>query len=323
MGFVTVPQTFQDQHRFLGARLFHQNRLETALQSGIFLDVFPVFIQGCRTDTLQFPTGKRRFQDIGCVNRSFGTSRPDQRVQLINEQDDVSGLADFIHDFFQPVFKLTAIFRSGHHGSHIQGHDPLVAQGFRNFPVHNSLGQTFGNRRFSDSRFTDQNRIVFGPAGQHLNHPFNLFAASDHRIQVAVMRSGRQVAGQAVQCGRVDLMMGAGVVGEGFAVSQKLQNLLASFVQAHPQIVENAGRHAFPLANQTEKNVLGADIGVPQLACFIHGQFDHFFRPWRISNVYGLTLSPSNQILNFFLDFFQSQAQTDQSLGCNPFPFAN
>ena len=61
------------------------------------------------------PRLKRRLDDVGGVHRSFRRTRADDGVQLINEQNDVLGAANFVHDRFDALFELTAIFRAGDH----------------------------------------------------------------------------------------------------------------------------------------------------------------------------------------------------------------
>jgi hypothetical protein len=43
-----------------------------------------------------------------------GRARPDDRVQLVNEEDDLpGGVGDFLQDRFQALFELTPEFRAG------------------------------------------------------------------------------------------------------------------------------------------------------------------------------------------------------------------
>ncbi|MNW59438.1 hypothetical protein D3C74_373540 [compost metagenome] len=205
MGFITVTQSVKDLHRFLRRRLIHRNRLETALQSCVFFNIFAVFVQSSGTNALQLTTGKSRLQDVGGVDRAFRTACTDQGVQLINEQHDIAGLTNFIHDFFETVFKLTAVFGSGYDRSHIQGHNAFITQRFRDFIVDNFLGQSFSNRCFTNPRFTDQHRIVFGPAAQDLDYTFDFLAAADNRIKIAVFSIGGQIAGQTIQRWRANI----------------------------------------------------------------------------------------------------------------------
>ncbi len=115
MGFITVTQSVENLYGFLRRRLIHRNRLEAALQGCVFFNIFTVFVKCSGTDALQLSAGQGRLQDVGGINRTFRTACPDQGVQLIDKEYDVTSLTDFIHDLFEAVFKLTAVFGSGHH----------------------------------------------------------------------------------------------------------------------------------------------------------------------------------------------------------------
>ena len=76
MGLVTGPQDAQDLHSFFYGRLFQYHGLEAALQSGVFLDVFPVFVQGRCADALQLTTGESGLKQIAGVDAPFGGAGP-------------------------------------------------------------------------------------------------------------------------------------------------------------------------------------------------------------------------------------------------------
>ncbi|MOA10402.1 hypothetical protein D3C78_1302880 [compost metagenome] len=49
------------------------------------------------------------------------------------------------------------------------------------------MGNTFGNCSFTNTRLTDQNRIVFGTARKNLNHSSDLFITANNRIEFALL----------------------------------------------------------------------------------------------------------------------------------------
>ena len=55
------------------------------------------------------------------------------------------------------------------------------------------MRQTFGNRRFANTRITHKQRVVLAAAAQHLNAAFNLIGASDQRINVTRAGFGVQI----------------------------------------------------------------------------------------------------------------------------------
>src|SRR5260370_8362380 len=90
MHFVALFQSAQDCDGILDVGLTYIYNLEAALERGIFLDVFAVFIERSRTDGAQFSPGKRRLQHIAAVNCPFGSARAPHRLQSVTKPDALS-----------------------------------------------------------------------------------------------------------------------------------------------------------------------------------------------------------------------------------------
>ena len=56
--------------------------------------------------------------------------------------------------------------------------------------------KTFGNSGLADSGFTDQHRIILGPAGQYLDRSTYFLVATDYGIELTCACNLRQVAGK-------------------------------------------------------------------------------------------------------------------------------
>ena len=67
-----------------------QHRLEAPFERRILFDVLAVFIQRGRADGAQFPARELRLHDVGRVRRAFRRAGADQRVQLVDEQNDAA-----------------------------------------------------------------------------------------------------------------------------------------------------------------------------------------------------------------------------------------
>ena len=66
------------------------------------------------------------------VDGAFGGARPNERVQLVDEEDDLAGGgADLVHHALHALFELAAILGSGDQAREIQGDDSPVAQRLR------------------------------------------------------------------------------------------------------------------------------------------------------------------------------------------------
>ena len=115
-------------------------------------------------------------------------------MQLIDEQNDLPfGFFHFLQYRFQTLFKLTSVFSSGDQSPHIQRKQFLVFQTSRYIAAHDTLRQPFYDSRLTDTRFTDQHRVVLGLTGQDTDHVTDLGITSDHRVQLLLPRTLHQV----------------------------------------------------------------------------------------------------------------------------------
>ena len=109
MLLIPAAQALEDLDRLGDGRLGHLDRLEPALKRGVLLQVLAVLIQRGGANGLKLAAGQHRLQDRGSVNRTLGSARPDQRVQLVDEQDDVTAGPDLPQDLLQPLLEITPV----------------------------------------------------------------------------------------------------------------------------------------------------------------------------------------------------------------------
>ena len=95
--FVAFFQSAQNRDGVFDRRLVDQHRLEAALQRGIFLDIFLVFVERGGADGTQFAARQSRLQHVRGVHRPFRRARTNQGVQFVDEQNDLPfGLGNFL-----------------------------------------------------------------------------------------------------------------------------------------------------------------------------------------------------------------------------------
>ena len=87
--FVALFQPAQDGNRVLYRRLIDDDRLEAALQRGVFFDVLAIFVQRRGADAMQLAAGEHGLQQIAGVHGAFCLPRPDHRVELVDEENDL------------------------------------------------------------------------------------------------------------------------------------------------------------------------------------------------------------------------------------------
>ena len=199
--FIAFLQPTQNTDGILYGRLAHKYLLEAALQGGVFLNVFAVFLQSGGTNKAQFTACKHGLDHVAHVHGGFaGGTRTNNGVQLVNEGDDLPvGRLDFIKNSLEAFLKFTTVFGASNHRPKIQADQGLVLQGFRHVTSHNAAGKPLHNGGFTHTGFADQHRVVFGAAGEYLHHAANFLITPDHRIDFAFAGELGQVGGVLLQ----------------------------------------------------------------------------------------------------------------------------
>ena len=90
MVLVLLAQPLEDLDRLVDRGRIDDDRLEAALERAVLLDVLAVLVERRRADALQLAARQRRLEHVGRVDRAFGRAGADERVQLVDEQDDAA-----------------------------------------------------------------------------------------------------------------------------------------------------------------------------------------------------------------------------------------
>ena len=191
---VAILDAEQDLNGVLLARRIDLDGLEAALERPVLLDVLPVFGRRRGADAADLAARQRRLQDVRRVERPFGRSGAHQRVQLVDEHDDVRVVGQLLHDRLEALFELAAILRAGDDQRNVQREDALVGQEVRHVAAHNLLRQSFDDGGLADAGLANEHRVVLGAAAQHLLHALDFRVAADQRVELVLDRrrpSGR------------------------------------------------------------------------------------------------------------------------------------
>ena len=187
---------FQDLDRFVHAGRLDHDLLEAAFERGVLLDVLAEFVQRGRADALQLAAGEGGLDDVGGVHRALGRTGADDGVELVDEKDDVAGLADFLHHGLDAFLELTAIFGARDHEGEIERDDFLLAKQFRHVAPGDFLGEALGDGGLAHAGFTDEDGIVLGAAAKDLDDAFDFALAADDGIEVRLCGRVRSDRGQ-------------------------------------------------------------------------------------------------------------------------------
>src|SRR5690625_5642952 len=189
VNLISVLDAAQYRYRVLYRRLFHEHHLESPLQCFVLLKVLAILVKRGGADGTELTACEGGLEDIGRIHSAFGRPGTDERVNLIDEQDDLAvRLADLLDDCFPSIFELTSIFCAGNQRAHIECNDGFVLQTLRNVTLYDPRGEPLSDRRLADARLAHETRIVLGTPGQDLKHTPNLLIASDHRLESAAWR---------------------------------------------------------------------------------------------------------------------------------------
>ena len=115
---------------------------------------------------------------------------------------------------------------------------------------------------------------------------------ADHRIELVLLCQLRQIPAERPQGRRFHVFLGGGLAGAflfGFRRGKIGIELLEDFVACpfdiHFQALQDAGRDAFPLSQQTQQNMLGPDIGMVERLGFLAREGEHLFHARRVRDV--------------------------------------
>src|SRR5690606_36968931 len=120
MLLVPILETHQDLDGVGNRRLAHLDGLETPLQRGVLLEVLAVLLEGRGAHRLQLAPSQHRLEDGGGIDGALSGSGTDQRVDLVDEEDDVAAVADLLQDLLEALLEVAAITGPSHQGTQIE-----------------------------------------------------------------------------------------------------------------------------------------------------------------------------------------------------------
>ena len=189
---VALLQPAQDRDRVLDGRLADHDRLEAALERGVLLDVLAVLVERRRADRAQLAAGEHRLEQVRGVDRALGGAGADDRVQLVEEQDDLPArLGDLLEDGLQALLELAAVLRAGEQRADVERDDLAVAQRLGDVAVDDPLGEALDDRGLADAGLADEDRVVLRAPAEDLDDAADLLVAADDGVEQAVARGTR------------------------------------------------------------------------------------------------------------------------------------
>ncbi len=258
---VRAAKTFQDADGILSGGLVDLDRLETALQRRVLLDL-AVLVERRGTDHVQLAARQAGLQDVSGIHRAFtGTARADHRVHLVDEDDDlVLAGSDLIHRLGQALLEISAVSRAGEHAGKIECDHASPGELRRDRAVDDRLSDAVGDRGLTDASLADQYRVVLGAAAEDLDRLLDLVAAADDRVKRAFAGSISEVEPVLVEhgCGGCRSIRLYALAAD--RRSDVLAHALGESFRCHAGTGEDlTGGHVLP-EYEREEEVLGLDV---------------------------------------------------------------
>ena len=220
---VALLQAAQDADGVLDRRLGDVHLLEPALEGGVLLDVLAVLVERRGADHPQLAAGEHRLDHVAGVHRALGGAGADDRVQLVDERDDLAGgVGDLLEHGLQPLLELAAVLGPGDHRADVEGDEALVLEALGDVAVGDAPGEALDDGGLADAGLTDQDGVVLRPPRQHLDDPADLVVAADDRVDLALAGAGREVLAVALE--GLELVLGV-LRGDAVRAAHLLQHL--------------------------------------------------------------------------------------------------
>ena len=158
---VALLEAAEDRDRVRDRRLTDEDRLEAALERRVLLDVLAVLVERRRADRAQLAAREHRLQQVGRVDGAFGGTGADDRVQLVDEEDDLAGrVLDLREDGLQPLLELAAVLRAGEERADVERPDALALEALGHVARDDALREPFDDRRLPHAGLADEHRVV-------------------------------------------------------------------------------------------------------------------------------------------------------------------
>ena len=324
---VAVAQALQDLDRVRDRRLLDLDRLEPALERGVLLEVLAVLVERGGADRLQLAAGEHRLEDAGRVDRALGRARTHERVQLVDEQDDVAARADLLQHLLQALLEVAAVAGPGHQRAEVErvelapverlGHVALDDVDAR--PSTIAVLPTPGSPMSTGLFFVRRDSTCMTRSisfSRPMTGSSFLSRASWVRLRPnwsSTSEPARLGLARAAALGRA--LLGAGVAG------QELDDLLADAREVGAELHEHLRGDALALADQPEEDVLGADVVVSELQRLAEGELEDLLRAGRERDVPDGAEPPWPMISSTWLRTASSEMPSDSSaLAATPSP---
>ena len=162
---VALLQPAQDRNRVGHGGLADVDGLEATLERRVLLDVLAVLVERRRTDAAELAAREHRLEHVRSVDGALCRPGADDRVQLVDEEDDLAGrVLDLLEHGLEPLLELAAVLRAGEQAADVERPDALPLQRLGYVAGDDALREALDDRRLADAGLADQDGVVLRPA---------------------------------------------------------------------------------------------------------------------------------------------------------------
>ena len=172
-------------------------------------------------------------------------------------------VGDLLEHGLEPVLELAAVLGAGDQRADVERDHAPVAQRVGDVAGDDALGEPLDDRGLADAGLADQDRVVLGAPGQHLDHAADLVVAPDHRVELALLGRLGQVAPVGLE--RLVLVLGV-LVGDAVRAAHLLDGL--------GELVARGARVGLRVGGERQQQVLGRDVLVAHAARLVVGALE-------------------------------------------------
>ena len=163
---VALAETLEDLDRVGDGGLVDDDLLEATLECGVLLEVLAVLVERGGADGLELAAGEHRLEDRRGVDRALGRTGTDERVDLVDEQDDVAAGLDLLEHLLEALLEVTAVAGPGDEGAEVERVELLVLERLGHLARGDGLGEALDDGGLADAGLTDEHRVVLGAAAR-------------------------------------------------------------------------------------------------------------------------------------------------------------
>jgi hypothetical protein len=175
------------------------DRLEPVYQRRVRRKALAVFGESGDGNARELAAGQGRLEKAGGDAGAASLARASETAQVVDEENDILGTADFVHDRLVALFKPGPVLGARDHHRQVESDNSVVTERCGGGAAHNQPGHSFDDGRLADAGRTDEERIVPRSPAEDLNDAFDLVLSAHHRVQFGVLRQQCQVEAEAVE----------------------------------------------------------------------------------------------------------------------------